>query len=83
MWCGAILAVVLLCFGGIYHFWFSMRITKLFYFNIIWFYISRRTKMIILCRVSFSDPVAVRHSLELISELATKDPYAVAMALGI
>ncbi|KAI7757212.1 hypothetical protein M8C21_016195 [Ambrosia artemisiifolia] len=32
--------------------------------------------------VSFSDPVAVRHSLEIISELATKDPYAVAMALG-
>nr|KAJ0226210.1 hypothetical protein LSAT_V11C100003760 [Lactuca sativa] len=32
--------------------------------------------------VSFADPVAVRHSLEIISELATKDPYAVAMALG-
>nr|GEV76037.1 SH3 domain-containing protein [Tanacetum cinerariifolium] len=32
--------------------------------------------------VSFADPVAVRHSLEIISELATRDPYAVAMALG-
>ncbi|KAI3513565.1 hypothetical protein L1887_20901 [Cichorium endivia] len=32
--------------------------------------------------VSFADPVAVRHSLEIISELATKDPYGVAMALG-
>ena len=34
------------------------------------------------CRVSFADPVAVRHSLEILSELATSDPYAVAMALG-
>ncbi|GAB2276206.1 hypothetical protein Dimus_010941 [Dionaea muscipula] len=32
--------------------------------------------------ISFADPVAVRHSLEIICELATKDPYAVAMALG-
>nr|KAJ0193177.1 hypothetical protein LSAT_V11C800417170 [Lactuca sativa] len=32
--------------------------------------------------ISFADPVAVRHALELTSELATKDPYAVAMALG-
>ncbi|XP_027175218.1 uncharacterized protein LOC113774796 [Coffea eugenioides] len=32
--------------------------------------------------VSFADPVAVRHSLEILSELATSDPYAVAMALG-
>ncbi|KAL5540138.1 hypothetical protein UlMin_042362 [Ulmus minor] len=32
--------------------------------------------------VSFADPVAVRHSLEILSELATRDPYAVAMALG-
>ncbi|KAK4382845.1 Serine/threonine-protein kinase STY13 [Sesamum angolense] len=32
--------------------------------------------------VSFSDPIAVRHSLEILSELASKDPYAVAMALG-
>ncbi|CAA0842172.1 SH3 domain-containing protein [Striga hermonthica] len=32
--------------------------------------------------VLFSDPVAVRHSLEILSELATKDPYAVSMALG-
>ncbi|XP_021893463.1 uncharacterized protein LOC110811314 isoform X2 [Carica papaya] len=32
--------------------------------------------------VSFADPVAVRHSLEIISELATRDPYAVAMAIG-
>ncbi|KAK4755582.1 hypothetical protein SAY87_009339 [Trapa incisa] len=32
--------------------------------------------------IAFSDPVAVRHSLEIISELAAKDPYAVAMALG-
>lgn len=32
--------------------------------------------------VSFADPVAVRHSLEIISELATRDPNAVAMALG-
>lgn len=34
------------------------------------------------CRVSFADPVAVRHALEILSELATRDPYAVAMALG-
>lgn len=33
-------------------------------------------------RVSFADPVAVRHSLEILAELATRDPYAVAMALG-
>ncbi|KAF9624053.1 hypothetical protein IFM89_007751 [Coptis chinensis] len=32
--------------------------------------------------VSFADPVAVRHSLAIISELATRDPYSVAMALG-
>ncbi|KAK4373116.1 hypothetical protein RND71_008500 [Anisodus tanguticus] len=32
--------------------------------------------------VSFADPVAVRHSLEILSDLATSDPYAVAMALG-
>ncbi|KAI3849319.1 hypothetical protein MKW92_002905 [Papaver armeniacum] len=32
--------------------------------------------------VSFADPVAVRHALAMISELATKDPYSVAMALG-
>lgn len=32
--------------------------------------------------VSFADPVAVRHSLEILAELATRDPYAVAMALG-
>ncbi|XP_073289882.1 uncharacterized protein [Primulina huaijiensis] len=32
--------------------------------------------------VSFLDPVAVRHSLEILYELGTKDPYAVAMALG-
>ncbi|KAK6944634.1 SH3 domain [Dillenia turbinata] len=32
--------------------------------------------------VSFADPVAVRHSLEIICELAARDPYAVAMALG-
>ncbi|EPS74325.1 hypothetical protein M569_00428, partial [Genlisea aurea] len=30
----------------------------------------------------FSDQVAVRHSLEILSELATKDPYSVAMAIG-
>lgn len=34
------------------------------------------------CRISFADPVAVRHSLAIISELAAKDPYSVAMALG-
>ncbi|XP_050227678.1 uncharacterized protein LOC126677210 [Mercurialis annua] len=32
--------------------------------------------------VSFSDPIAVRHALEIMSELATKDPHAVAMSLG-
>ncbi|GJN30987.1 hypothetical protein PR202_gb19338 [Eleusine coracana subsp. coracana] len=32
--------------------------------------------------VEFSDPVAVRHALSIISEIATKDPYSVAMALG-
>ncbi|KAM1392504.1 hypothetical protein ACFX2I_020074 [Malus domestica] len=31
--------------------------------------------------VSFDDPVAVRHALEILSELSTKDPYAVAMGL--
>ncbi|KAG5155703.1 hypothetical protein JHK82_013672 [Glycine max] len=34
------------------------------------------------CRISFADPVAVRHALEIVSEIATMDPYAVAMALG-
>ena len=34
------------------------------------------------CRVEFSDPVAVRHALSIISEIAAKDPYSVAMALG-
>ena len=34
------------------------------------------------CRISFADPIAVRHSLEIVSELAAMDPYAVAMALG-
>lgn len=33
-------------------------------------------------RVSFADPVAVRHALEILSELATKDPQGVAIALG-
>ncbi|WVZ56384.1 hypothetical protein U9M48_006925 [Paspalum notatum var. saurae] len=32
--------------------------------------------------VEFSDPVAVRHALSIISEIAAKDPYSVAMALG-
>ncbi|CAN6580067.1 unnamed protein product [Malus baccata var. baccata] len=32
--------------------------------------------------ISFADPVAVRHALEILSELSTKDPYAVAMGLG-
>ncbi|KAL5721502.1 hypothetical protein ACHQM5_005141 [Ranunculus cassubicifolius] len=32
--------------------------------------------------ISFADPVAVRHALAMISDLATKDPYSVAMALG-
>ncbi|KAJ0917986.1 putative SH3 domain-containing protein [Helianthus annuus] len=32
--------------------------------------------------ISFADPVAVRHALEMTFELATQDPYAVAMALG-
>ncbi|KVI11863.1 Armadillo-type fold [Cynara cardunculus var. scolymus] len=32
--------------------------------------------------ISFADPVAVRHALEMTYELAKKDPYAVAMALG-
>ncbi|TQD80733.1 hypothetical protein C1H46_033703 [Malus baccata] len=31
--------------------------------------------------VSFADPVAVRHALEILSELSTKDPYAVAKGL--
>ena len=32
--------------------------------------------------MSFTDPVAVRHALEMLSELAARDPYAVAMSLG-
>ncbi|KAK7358477.1 hypothetical protein VNO77_00405 [Canavalia gladiata] len=32
--------------------------------------------------ISFADPVAVRHALEIVSEIATRDPYAAAMALG-
>lgn len=39
-------------------------------------------KFIHYYRVSFADPLAVRHSLEIISEVATRDPYSVAMALG-
>lgn len=34
------------------------------------------------CRISFADPVAVRHALAIISDVATRDPYSVAMALG-
>ncbi|KAK7318053.1 hypothetical protein RJT34_02750 [Clitoria ternatea] len=32
--------------------------------------------------IQFTDPVAVRHALEIVSEIATRDPYAAAMALG-
>ncbi|XP_008798968.1 uncharacterized protein LOC103713729 isoform X1 [Phoenix dactylifera] len=32
--------------------------------------------------ISFADPVAVRHALAIISDLAARDPYSVAMALG-
>uniref|UniRef100_A0A453IFP6 SH3 domain-containing protein n=1 Tax=Aegilops tauschii subsp. strangulata TaxID=200361 RepID=A0A453IFP6_AEGTS len=32
--------------------------------------------------IEFSDPVAVRHALSIISEIAVRDPYSVAMALG-
>nr|AAP06840.1 unknown protein [Oryza sativa Japonica Group] len=32
--------------------------------------------------VEFSDPVAVRHALSIASEIAVRDPYSVAMALG-
>ncbi|XP_027340182.1 uncharacterized protein LOC113853777 isoform X2 [Abrus precatorius] len=32
--------------------------------------------------ISYADPVAVRHALAIVSEIATRDPYAVAMALG-
>ncbi|XP_011625800.1 uncharacterized protein LOC18440835 isoform X2 [Amborella trichopoda] len=32
--------------------------------------------------LSFADPVAVRHALGIISDLATRDPYSVAMALA-
>jgi len=37
---------------------------------------------LLCCSVFFADPVAVRHSLEILSELATRDPYTVAMTLG-
>jgi hypothetical protein len=36
---------------------------------------------LLCCSVFFADPVAVRHSLEILSELATRDPYTVAMTL--
>ncbi|XP_072974813.1 uncharacterized protein [Typha angustifolia] len=32
--------------------------------------------------ISFADPVAVRHALAIISDIASRDPYSVAMALG-
>ncbi|WOL02023.1 hypothetical protein Cni_G10742 [Canna indica] len=32
--------------------------------------------------ILFSDPVAIRHALAIISDIATRDPYSVAMALG-
>ncbi|XP_066382616.1 uncharacterized protein [Miscanthus floridulus] len=32
--------------------------------------------------IEFSDPVAVRHALSIISEIAAKDPHSAAMALG-
>ncbi|KAF3437259.1 hypothetical protein FNV43_RR20012 [Rhamnella rubrinervis] len=32
--------------------------------------------------VSFADPVAVRHALEILAELASRDPHAAAMSLG-
>jgi len=34
------------------------------------------------CRILFADPVAVRHALTIICDLAKKDPYSIAMALG-
>lgn len=34
------------------------------------------------CRIQFSDPVGVRHALAIISDIALRDPYSVAMALG-
>ncbi|KAM0953447.1 putative SH3 domain-containing protein [Dioscorea sansibarensis] len=32
--------------------------------------------------ISFADPIGVRHGLAIISDIATRDPYSVAMALG-
>lgn len=40
------------------------------------------TFTLLLLRVSFVDPVAVRHALGIISDLAMIDPYSVAVALG-
>lgn len=48
-----------------------------FFFSILF-----QVELVLHCRVSFADPVAVRHALEILSELAAKDPYSVAMALG-
>lgn len=53
-----------------------MLSTGIFIVDVSYFLFSRD------CRVSFADPVAVRHSLEILSELASMDPYAVSMALG-
>lgn len=58
-------------------FWYHSTVAPLFCLLLSitrWLYIDYR--------VSFADPVAVRHALEILSELATRDPYAVAMALG-
>lgn len=35
-----------------------------------------------LCSIACADPIGVRHALAIVSELATRDPYAVAMAVG-
>lgn len=34
------------------------------------------------CRIACADPVGVRHALSVVTELATKDTTAVAMAVG-
>lgn len=64
------------CLNRMISFNYSSFVVFFFFFLSImrWFYF--------VCRVSFADPVAVRHSLEILSELALRDPYAVAMALG-
>lgn len=65
-------------------FLFCLSCNPTFYYYYYYIFLSLLVKFVFTfdCRVSFADPVAVRHALEILSELATKDPHGAAIALG-